>query len=69
MVALVLGDMTEEALRQSLIMSDGSLMIFFTRPIAAAGVCFAVFLFFLPAIAPLLRRVVNGLKTAPASGR
>jgi len=68
-VALVLGDMTEEALRQSLIMSDGSLMIFFTRPIAAVGVVVALLLFFLPVLAPLLRRVANGLKTVPVSGR
>ncbi|MGA6993487.1 MAG: tripartite tricarboxylate transporter permease [Candidatus Deferrimicrobiaceae bacterium] len=47
-VALVLGDMTERFLRQSLILSDGSFSIFFTRPIA--GVCsgFAIFLFLLP---------------------
>ena len=34
-LALVLGDLAENALRQSLIMSQGSLAIFFTRPIAA----------------------------------
>ena len=33
-LALVLGDLAENALRQSLIMSQGSLAIFFTRPIA-----------------------------------
>jgi putative tricarboxylic transport membrane protein len=33
-VALVLGELTETALRQSLIMSDGSMGIFFTRGIA-----------------------------------
>ena len=47
-VALVLGDMTERFLRQSLIISDGSFSIFFTRPIA--GVCsgFAILLFLFP---------------------
>ena len=47
-VALVLGDMTERFLRQSLILSDGSFSIFFTRPIAGACAVFAIFLFLLP---------------------
>ena len=33
-LAMVLGDLMEQALRQSLIISNGSLGIFFTRPIA-----------------------------------
>ncbi|MFQ6077598.1 MAG: tripartite tricarboxylate transporter permease, partial [Thermodesulfobacteriota bacterium] len=49
-VALVLGNMTERALRQSLIMGDGSLAIFFTRPISAVVMSVALFLFLLPAI-------------------
>jgi putative tricarboxylic transport membrane protein len=56
-VALVLGDMTEEALRQSLILSDGSIAIFFTRPIAAFFVVIALVLFFLPVLIPLWRRL------------
>ncbi|OGB88943.1 MAG: tricarboxylate transporter [candidate division NC10 bacterium RIFCSPLOWO2_02_FULL_66_22] len=56
-VALVLGDMTEEALRQSLILSGGSLAIFFTRPIAAGFMILTIFLFLLPAIRPLAQRV------------
>ena len=44
-VALVLGDMTERFLRQSLILSDGSFGIFFTRPIAAVCSVFAISLF------------------------
>jgi putative tricarboxylic transport membrane protein len=47
-VALVLGDMTERFLRQSLILSDGSFSIFFTRPIAAACSVFAITLFLFP---------------------
>src|ERR671925_127615 len=43
-LALVLGDMAESALRQSLIMSQGSLLIFLQRPIA--GVISVVALFF-----------------------
>jgi putative tricarboxylic transport membrane protein len=56
-VALVLGDMTEEALRQSLILSDGSIAIFFTRPIAAIFIGIAMFLFFVPLLLPLWRRL------------
>lgn len=47
-VALVLGDMTEQALRQSLIMGQGSLAIFLTRPIALAFVLASAALFLLP---------------------
>lgn len=49
-VALVLGDMTEQALRQSLIMGQGSAAIFLNRPIALAFILATVFLFSLPAI-------------------
>jgi putative tricarboxylic transport membrane protein len=55
-VALVLGDMTEEALRQSLIISDGSLLIFFRRPIAAVFLFVAMALFLLPTVRPLVMR-------------
>ncbi len=56
-VALVLGDMTEEALRQSLIISDGSLLIFVQRPIAAVFLFAAIGLFLVPALRPLLARI------------
>ena len=49
-VALVLGGMAEEALRQSLIMGDGSGAIFFSRPISAVIMGIALFLFALPAL-------------------
>lgn len=55
-LALVLGDMSENALRQSLIMSQGSLAIFATRPIAAAITAAALILFALPLVAALRRR-------------
>ncbi len=47
-VALVLGEMTERALRQSLIMSDASIGIFFNRPLAAVFMAIAILLFLLP---------------------
>lgn len=46
-MALVQGDVTEQALRQSLIISDGSMTIFFTRLLAAVCMTLA-FLFLWP---------------------
>jgi putative tricarboxylic transport membrane protein len=56
-LALVLGDLAENALRQSLIMSQGSLAIFFTRPISGAISAVALFFFVLPLITPYWRRL------------
>jgi putative tricarboxylic transport membrane protein len=55
-LALVLGDLAENALRQSLIMSQGSLLILFTRPIAGAISAVAIFFFALPLLTPYWRR-------------
>jgi putative tricarboxylic transport membrane protein len=55
-LALVLGDLAENALRQSLIMSQGSLAIFFTRPLAAAITALALAFFVLPVFMPWWRR-------------
>ena len=55
MLALVLGPLAERALRQSLIISDSGIAIFFTRPISAVLVVAA-----LAAVAvPALRAVRN----------
>jgi putative tricarboxylic transport membrane protein len=56
-LALVLGDLAESALRQSLIMSQGSLLIFFQSPISAAITLAALVLFALPVLGPLVRRL------------
>src|SRR3989338_3797414 len=64
-LALVLGDIAENALRQSLIMSQGSLAIFFPRPISGAISAVAVFFFILPVITPWWRR----LRGFPAPAR
>jgi putative tricarboxylic transport membrane protein len=56
-LALVLGDMAESALRQSLIMSQGSLLIFFTRPIAGIITGLAIFFFALPMLSLWLRKM------------
>ncbi len=66
-LALVLGDLAENALRQSLIMSQGSLLIFFTRPISGVISAVALFFFALPLITPYWRRL-RGLP-APAPAR
>jgi putative tricarboxylic transport membrane protein len=55
-VALVLGDPTESALRQTLILSGGSLGILFTRPIAGPLTLVALALFLLPVIQWARRR-------------
>src|SRR6058998_2745313 len=49
-LALVLGDLAENALRQSLIMSQGSLTVFFTRPLVGAITTLALTLLFWPLI-------------------
>ncbi len=56
-LALVLGDLAESALRQSLIMSQGSLLIFFQSPISAAITLVALVLFALPVLGPVVRRL------------
>ena len=56
-LALVLGDMAENALRQSLIMSQGSLMIFLNRPISGVITAVAIFFFILPLLTPWWRKL------------
>ena len=55
-LALVLGPVMEKALIQSLIISDGSPLIFVTRPFAAASTLLFVALMFLPLIQKRLGR-------------
>ncbi len=59
-VALVLGDMTEQAFRQSLIMGQGSPAIFFTRPIATTFILAALLVFAVPFLRTLLQRIRRG---------
>ncbi|MFZ5868131.1 MAG: tripartite tricarboxylate transporter permease [Thermodesulfobacteriota bacterium] len=59
-LAMVLGPMYENALRQSLIMSDGSYGIFFSRPLSATCLIFAALLL----IVPHVRRVTLWRKKA-----
>jgi putative tricarboxylic transport membrane protein len=57
LLALVLGDMAESAMRQSLIMSQGSLLIFVQPPIALPLVVGAAIIAFWPAISSLKARL------------
>ena len=47
-LAFVLGPLLETALRRSLILSDGSFLIFLQRPISAAFILFALLVFLAP---------------------
>src|SRR2546429_2991219 len=67
-LALVLGDLAENALRQSLIMSQGSLAIFMTRPIAGVISAVAVLFFVLPVLTPWWRRL-RGVPAIPRATR
>jgi putative tricarboxylic transport membrane protein len=49
-LAFVLGPMMENSLRQSLLMSDGSPLIFFQRPISTALMGTALFLLVIPLV-------------------
>jgi putative tricarboxylic transport membrane protein len=65
-LALVLGDMAENALRQSLIMSQGSLAIFFMQPISGVIMAVAILFFLMPIITPWWRRLRGVPIAAPA---
>jgi putative tricarboxylic transport membrane protein len=65
-LALVLGDMAENALRQSLIMSQGSLAILFTRPISGVITLVAILFFIMPIITPWWRRIRGNPVITPA---
>jgi putative tricarboxylic transport membrane protein len=55
-LAFVLGPMVEVNLRKSLIMSDGSFSIFFSRPLSAAFLILAILLLLLPLIPGMGKR-------------
>jgi putative tricarboxylic transport membrane protein len=65
-LALVLGPMTERALRQSLIVSSGSFDIFFIRPISGPIMIIAIILLLLPLFRIILNRVKARTSDRPA---
>ena len=56
-LAMVLGDRSEEAFRQSLLLSRGDLSIFWSSPISATLMVLSALLIVLPLLARLLRRL------------
>ena len=57
MLAIVLGPLAEPAMRQSLIISEGSFMIFFNRAYAGPIMVAALLLLFLPLFKKLYDRM------------
>jgi putative tricarboxylic transport membrane protein len=59
-LGLVLGDIVDKTLRRGLVLSDGSLVPFFTRPLSAvlAAVVLLLLLSQVPAVRRLWQRVV-----------
>lgn len=64
-VALVLGEMTERALRQSLILGEGSVMIFFQRPFAAVFIVVAILMFISPFLRTLIGKARQAIRRKP----
>lgn len=65
-LALVLGPMLEDALRQSLLLSQGSPLIFFERPIAAGVLALSIALVIL-SVLPMMKSRTARLKQAAAA--
>src|SRR3954468_22783333 len=61
-LGLVLGPLLDKSLRRGLVLSDGSLAPFFTRPISAAFAVVVIFtlLLYVPAFKAAVRRVTGG---------
>ena len=62
-LAIVLGPLAEPALRQSLLIGDGSFAIFFSRTFSTPIMIAALVLLFLPALKPVIR-LIKGKKNA-----
>jgi putative tricarboxylic transport membrane protein len=65
-LGLVLGPLLDKSLRRGLVLSDGSVGPFFTRPIAAAFAAVTIFTILL--YVPFFRRGVTRVKMAAADG-
>jgi putative tricarboxylic transport membrane protein len=59
-IALVLGPLGEETLRQTLLISDGSWGIFLQRSTSVVLLAVMLFILLIPLIAPKIRRAVRG---------
>jgi putative tricarboxylic transport membrane protein len=56
-LAIVLGPLSEPALRQSLLISNGEISIFFTRPLSGSFMAVAILLLALPLVQAIRRRM------------
>ena len=56
-LALVLGDMAENAFRQSLLGSSGSMLVFVSNPLVASITALALLMLFWPLVAAVLARL------------
>jgi putative tricarboxylic transport membrane protein len=65
-LALVLAPLAERALRQSLIISDAGLLIFFTRPISAVLIVLAIAAVAVPVVRAIRHAVAARRRPAPA---
>ncbi|PZN13001.1 MAG: tricarboxylate transporter, partial [Proteobacteria bacterium] len=63
-LAMVIGDKAEDTFRQSLIMSKGSLSIFWSNGLVATLMALACILLILPVVMPYIRALLR--RTAPA---
>lgn len=63
-MAMVLSPLMENSLRQSLLLSHGSFLIFFTRPLSLTLMVLAIFLLILPLLPWVKARKWEGIKTS-----
>ena len=70
-LGLVLGPLLDKSLRRGLVLSDGSLAPFFTRPISLAFAVVTIFaiLLYVPAFKAAVRRVTGGAGALPRRAR
>jgi len=61
-IAIILGPLVEEALRQSLILSDGSMIVFLNRPISLLFVILSVLTTLFPVIVKIWRPIRKNIK-------
>jgi putative tricarboxylic transport membrane protein len=64
-LALVLGPLAETSMRQSLLISNGSFAIFFTRPIAGTIMVTAIVLLILPFLKTIKNLVIRPASDSP----
>jgi putative tricarboxylic transport membrane protein len=57
-LALVLGDMAEQAMRQALIMGQGNPLVFFRPPLALPIMVVALLIFFWPVISSVKQKLI-----------